>query len=261
MGKHAKPSGAEQFDTYYRGVFGQRWDALRAALGKERSPIAFTDGLTTPYFLDEASLWAARLLPVHEGDQVLDMCAAPGGKTLVIASQLRGTGRLVSNDRSADRRNRLLSVIKDHLPAPWQNAVTVTGYDAAQWGIHQQEAFDAILLDAPCSSERHVLTSPSALSQWSPSRPKRLAIGQFAMLCSALEAVKVGGVILYSTCAITPEEDEMVIQKLSERRKGRFSLLPTRLPQGEARSFGSIILPDTAEGRGPMYVCMIRRES
>jgi 16S rRNA C967 or C1407 C5-methylase (RsmB/RsmF family) len=81
------------------------------------------------------------------------------------------------------------------------------------------------------------------------------------MLCSALEAVKVGGVILYSTCAITPEEDEMVIQKLSERRKGRFSLLPTRLPQGEARSFGSIILPDTAEGRGPMYVCMIRRES
>ncbi|MDI9456241.1 MAG: hypothetical protein QM442_10410 [Spirochaetota bacterium] len=113
------------------------------------------------------------------------------------------------------------------------------------------------MLDAPCSSERHVLSDEKALKDWSPSRPKRLAVNQFAMLASALEAVVPGGLILYSTCSINPLENEEVIAKLEKRRAGRFEEL--HLDRGEKRSFGSIILPDVSDGKGPLYMCLIRR--
>jgi 16S rRNA C967 or C1407 C5-methylase (RsmB/RsmF family) len=260
MGKRSKPTGSELFDIYYRTLFGNRWGVLKEALLKERSPVPFSNGLQVPYYLDEASVLAANLLPVKEGDSVLDMCAAPGGKTLVIASRLHGTGRLVSNDRSAERRNRLLKVTRECINPAWLDTITVTGHDASKWGLYETLAYDAVLLDAPCSSERHVAVSQSALSQWSPSRPKRLAIAQFAFLCSALEAVKVGGTILYCTCAITPEEDEDVVAKLFVKREGRFSLPQFDVPYAESRPYGKIIMPDTADGRGPLYVCLIRRE-
>ncbi len=223
------------------------------------NPIALTQGLLKPYYLDEASLLAASLLPVKEGDSVLDMCAAPGGKTLVLALKLQGTGSLVSNDRSATRRGRLKNVIEEHLSPAMRKNITVTGHDASRWGLYQQMAYDHILLDAPCSSERHVLNDPQALAQWSPARPKRLAVQQFAMLAAALEAVQVGGTILYSTCAIAPCEDAGVIQKLVEKRSGRFELLDIDVPYSEPCAYGSIILPDTAQGRGPLYFCHLRR--
>jgi len=261
MGKRLKPTGDVLFNAYYQEAYPQRWENLKQALLKERSPIAFSDGLSQPYFLDEASIIAASQLPLHEGDSVLDMCAAPGGKTLVLASRLKGTGHLTSNDRSSERRNRLIKVVKDHVPASWQASITVTGYDASTWGLHEQNAYDAVLLDAPCSSERHVIADAKALAEWTPARPKHLAIQQFALLCAALEAVKIGGIIVYCTCAITKEEDEDVIAKLFVKRQGRFSLPSFTAPFAEPRRFGNIILPDSADGRGPLYFCLIRRET
>ncbi len=249
------------FEKTYRELYGNRWDSLKSALLEPRNPIPFTDGLVQPYFLDEASLIAASALPVQKGDHILDMCAAPGGKSLVLASKLGGTGTIVCNDRSPQRRARLACVIKTHLPQQWQNTITITGHDASSWGIHEKEAYDKVLLDAPCSSERHVLVDQKALFQWSPARPRHLSIQQFAMLCAALEAVKVGGCILYSTCAIHPEENEKVIQKLEKKRSGRFEVIPLSSPLAEPRSFGQIILPDSSQGKGPLYFCLIRRKA
>lgn len=226
---------------------------------EEHRQVALGFPLLQPYFLDEASKLAADILPVHKGDSVLDMCAAPGGKTLVLATKLAGTGSLVSNDRSATRRARLRTVLEDHLPQELRQNIIVTGHDASRWGLHEQEAYDHVLLDAPCSSERHVLNAPQALGEWSASRPKRLSVQQFAMLAAALEAVKIGGTVLYSTCAIAPIEDEQVIAKLFDKRKDRFELLETDVAFAEKRTYGSIILPDTAEGRGPLYFCHLRR--
>jgi 16S rRNA C967 or C1407 C5-methylase (RsmB/RsmF family) len=260
MGKKQKEKDGEAlFEETYSQLYGSRWPALRQALLCERKPIAFADGLTAEYHMDEASVLVADLLGVRSGDRVLDLCAAPGGKTLVLASRLQGTGMLTSNDRSSARRARLRQVIESHLPQTWQESVRVTAHDAAKWGLHEQQAYDKILLDAPCSSERHVLCDPSALRKWTPSRPKHLAIQQFAMLASALEAVKVGGYILYSTCAITPLENEQVIEKLLSRRKGRVELVPIEVPYGEQRQVGSAILPDSSDGKGPLYCCLIRR--
>ncbi|HPB42260.1 MAG TPA: RsmB/NOP family class I SAM-dependent RNA methyltransferase [Sphaerochaeta sp.] len=245
------------FDEYYRVFYQDRWESLKSALLEERKPVAYTEGLLKPYYLDEASIAAARALGVSEGDRVLDLCAAPGGKTLVLATALKGSGSLTANDRSSARRARLRDVINDHLAEQDRANITITGHDAARWSLYEQDAYDRILLDAPCSSERHVLSDEKALKDWSPSRPKRLAVNQFAMLASALESVVPGGLILYSTCSINPLENEEVIAKLEKRRAGRFEEL--HLDRGEKRSFGSIILPDVSDGKGPLYMCLIRR--
>jgi 16S rRNA C967 or C1407 C5-methylase (RsmB/RsmF family) len=250
----------QRFDEYYSNYYKDRWPTLKEALLLKANPIELKEELEKPYYMDEASIICAKLLPINEGDLVLDMCAAPGGKTLILASQLKGSGYLVSNDRSSKRRARLHNVIKEHLKDSYQSNIKVTAHDSSKWGIFEKNVYDKVLLDAPCSSERHVLSTPSALELWTKNRPKHLAIQQFAMLASALDAAKPGGYVLYSTCAITPQEDEDVIEKLFKKRKGKFSLIDFDAEFAEKRKYGSIILPDNAEGRGPLYFCLIKKE-
>lgn len=249
------------FDEFYTSLYEDRWPDLREALSQPGTPIEFSDGLVRPYYLDEGSLLAVGQLPISDGDTVLDMCAAPGGKSLVLATHLPHTGSLVSNDRSSQRRIRLRRVLDDHLPHSIRERVSVTSHDATRWGLYEQEVYDSVLLDAPCSSERHVLQDPKALAQWSPARTKHLAIQQFAMLAAALEAVKIGGSILYSTCSISPHENEAIIAKLEKKRQGRFEEILIDLPIAERLSHGYIIMPDCAEGRGPLYFCLLRRDA
>lgn len=232
---------------------------LREALLQPTNPIAFSEGLSQPYFLDEGSVIAAQSLPITDGDTVLDMCAAPGGKSLVLATRLKTRGTLVSNDRSRQRRFRLRKVLDQHLTLHVRQRVSITSHDASRWGLYEQKQYDAVLLDAPCSSERHVLQDIKALSQWSPARTKHLAIQQFAMLAAALEAVKIGGYILYCTCSISITENEGIIEKLGKKRAGRFEEIPILESFAEQASHGSIIMPDTAKGRGPLYYCLLRR--
>ena len=265
MGKTKHTQGQERFESWYSGIYGERWPVLREALLKETNPVSLSDRLQTPYYMDKASILAANMLPISENNSVLDMCAAPGGKTLSIALRLNGHGLLVSNDRSASRRNRLIKVLDDCLSPELRAAVKVTGHDSTTWSLHEKDAYDRILLDAPCSSERHVLTDPKALSQWSPNRPKQLAVQQFAMLAAALDAARDGGFILYSTCSICPLENEQIIDKLAKRRAGRFEevdLLQTH-PElkdlSEGLPHGRIVLPDVQDGSGPLYFCLIRK--
>ena len=286
MSKKAKQelSGSEKFDAYYSEIYGSRWPALKAAMLEESKPVSLGDYLTSgelcscnsgsqggeailsePYYMDKASIWAASILPVSANNKVLDMCAAPGGKTLVLATKLSGKGKLISNDRSAQRRTRLSKVISTCLPEALRQNITVTGHDSTTWSLYEKDVYDCVLLDAPCSSERHVLTDPSALSIWSPSRPKHLAIQQFAMLCAALDAAVNGGYILYSTCSINPVENEMVIDKLFKKRSGLFEevsiteVSPFVASKSEQRPHGRIVLPDVASSCGPLYFCLLKK--
>ena len=265
MAKAVKASGQERFDQYYGEIYGNRWPVLRDALLKETNPVSLSDKLAEPYYMDKASILAASMLPISENCSVLDMCAAPGGKTLSIALRLNGKGKLISNDRSASRRNRLISVLDTCLTPDLRSVVKVTGHDSTMWSLHERDEYDRILLDAPCSSERHVLTDSKALSIWSPNRPKQLSIQQFAMLAAALDAAKAGGYILYSTCSICPLENELVIDKLSRKRSGLFEEVdllvshPELSGKAESLSHGFIVLPDVQDGAGPLYFCLIRK--
>ena len=267
MAKREKPSGGQRFEQYYGEIYGQRWPVLRQALLQPSNPISLSDRLIEPYYMDKASILAASILPISETNSVLDMCAAPGGKTLSIALRLEGKGSLTANDRSASRRNRLLNVIHSCLPEELRSNIKVTGHDSTKWSLYEKNAYDRILLDAPCSSERHVLTDQSALSIWSPNRPKLLSIQQFAMLASALDAAKEGAYILYSTCSICPMENESVIEKLHSKRNGLFEEIdmlishPELEKLSEKREHGRIVLPDTQDGAGPLYFCLIRKRN
>lgn len=261
MAHKDKDDGKTKFENYYSLIYKDRWSSLKEALLKESTTVSLSDKLVTPYYMDEASIIAASQLPVKEGNHVLDMCAAPGGKTLVLALKLNGTGSLKSNDRSADRRGRLHKVIEDCLPQNFRQNITITGHDSTKWSLYEKDAYDCVLLDAPCSSERHVLNDEKALSIWSPNRPKTLAITQFAMLAAALDAVKVGGYILYSTCSINHVENEDIIAKLYSKRSGRFEEIPLDDNLSQQLEHGRIILPDVCENKGPLFFCLLRRIS
>ncbi|MBN1647490.1 MAG: RsmB/NOP family class I SAM-dependent RNA methyltransferase, partial [Spirochaetales bacterium] len=114
-------------------------------------------------------------------------------------------------------------------------------------------------LDAPCSSERHVLGSPVHLGQWSPSRSKRLAVQQFAMLAAALDAVKPGGLIIYSTCSIAPQENDDIIARLHKKRAGLFETVPPGNDYGEPTAYGRQVFPDSCNGAGPLYFAKVRK--
>jgi 16S rRNA C967 or C1407 C5-methylase (RsmB/RsmF family) len=253
--------GEAAFRVRYVSLFGERWPALETALASPPDSLAFeaAEGLP-PYYLDSASVFAASALESKPGDRILDACAAPGGKSLVLASRLGKGSRLIANELSADRRRRLRGVLDLHLDGETRSRVEVSGRDAAAMCRSFESSFDAILLDAPCSSERHVLADAKALAEWSPSRVRNLAMRQWSLLSSALIMLKDGGCIVYSTCALSPEENDGVVARAAAKLGP--ALVFDELDygeRGEATRFGLMILPDKALGAGPMYICRMRK--
>ena len=260
MKKKNKTGGEVKFDKFYFDLYAERWPRLKEALLKESEEKVSPEGLKEPYYMDTSSLLTASLLPVTPSSTVLDMCAAPGGKSLVLALNMEGKGLLVSNDRSPERRRRMRNVFSSCLPEK-SVEIKITGYNAESWGLYEKDMYDCILLDAPCSSERHVINDPKYLSLWTPSRPKRLEITQYAMLSSALMAAKENGYILYSTCSINSGENENNIAKLLSRHSDEVDIVDISVENSEKRKYGSIILPDSSGGLGPMYFCLLQKRS
>ena len=248
------------FEEYYEKLMGSRWPGLRKSLLLPAATLPYNEGLLKPYMMDRASVLAATSLRLPEaGGIILDACAAPGGKSLVLASRMGSGASLLSNELSAQRRRRLIKVLDEHLDAQTRGRVRVSGFDAGKLGGKKSEwnRFDAILLDAPCSSERHVIQSTKALAQWTPARPRSLAKRQWALLSAAFLLLKSGGSLVYSTCALSPEENDGPVSRLFEKYGAEVELDPPDFPEGEKTSFGRLILPDNGEaggGMGPMYV-------
>lgn len=260
-GNRAKRGGGA-FDEFYRMVWGGRWDALRECLLKPAAPTPYEDGLAKPYLLDRASILAALALTLPGEGTILDACAAPGGKSLVLASRMPQDVKLLSNELSAERRRRLVNTLDNHLCPERRRRVTVSGFDMGKEGGRKSERsrYDAILLDAPCSSERHVIQSPKALSEWTPARPRFLAHRQWALLSSAFLLLKEGGDLVYSTCTINPEENDGPAARLMKKYRDEIEINPLDIPGGEKTEYGRLILPDRSGGMGPMYIARFRKK-
>ncbi len=265
--------GAQGFEKYYASIFAERWEKLKAALLQENDGVPFDAGAKN-YFLDSASVLAALTLPLDGAKKILDMCAAPGGKTLVLARRMEADAELFSNELSFERKCRLERVVSEHLFPDVKERVKITCGDGALLCKKQDAIYDAILLDAPCSSERHVISSPKHLQEWSPARVRSLAMRQWSLLSSAFRILKSGGFLLYSTCAISDEENSCVAKKLLEKFKGKvravefdeirilqeknakkipelFSAI--EFPSFEKNEFGFSVLPDAQKNSGPIY--------
>jgi len=163
------------------------------------------------YYLQEPSaMTPASLLPIKPGDRVLDLCAAPGGKSTELAARLRGEGVLVSNDISNSRAKALLKNLelfgaKNILvvsEAPNKLSEYFTGY------------FDQILVDAPCSGEGMFRKSPAIMKNWEQYGTEYYHKLQQEILPQAVAMLRPGGYLLYSTCTFSPEENEGSVQEV-----------------------------------------------
>lgn len=265
--KQQKKSGEELFEEYYSQLFGTRWQSLKDALLGEPIYCEYNAGGEKPYFLDPGSVMAAQSLPLKDAEKLLDMCAAPGGKTLVLADNMEEDASLDSNERSPDRKQRLDRVVAESLPVSVSKRIKTSCSDCATWCRRQTECYDRILLDAPCSSERHVLADPKYLAQWTPNRIKTLSMEQWALLSSGWRLLKPEGYLLYATCALSPKENDQVVERLFKKfddvekaepnfegQKIKFSFIP------EHTLYGYHVLPDTCAGAGPLYFSLLRKK-
>lgn len=165
------------------------------------------------YIQEPSATSAVELLGVEKGDFVLDLCAAPGGKSTQIGAKLDGTGLLWSNEIVRNRANILLSNIER---MGISNAV-VSSERPDRLCEQLAGKFDRVLVDAPCSGEGMFRKNNEAQLEWSVEHVKSCAQRQLNILNSAKLALKDGGVMVYSTCTFSREENEEVIERfLSE---------------------------------------------
>lgn len=281
------------FEDHFSKVYQERWPAILHALTRSEKqilrPNLFIDrrdsvnaeacefltgcfwkpesfklekneqGIYSYYVMDPASMIVALALEAQPEEQILDLCAAPGGKTLVIAEKMQ-EGILVSNEVSESRRERLNRVLHEYIPKEKRLFIHTKGLDGNQYGLRQPSVFDRVLADVPCSGERHLLENPKEFAEWTVKRTKNLAVRQYSLLSSAWLAVKPQGRIVYSTCSISPQENDEVVAKLIKKRKPQILRLSwlDRFHFLEKTEFGYQILPDRS-GFGPMYFSIIEK--
>lgn len=166
------------------------------------------------YYLQEPSaMFPAATLPVRPGDRVLDLCAAPGGKSTELAARLQGKGLLVSNDISASRCKPLLR----NLERFGFTNTFVCSQSPQDLAERFPAYFDKILIDAPCSGEGMFRKDPSLINNWNADSNDTYSSLQKEIVHSALHMLKPGGDLLYSTCTFSPKENEEVIAYLLEQ--------------------------------------------
>ncbi|XP_035484015.2 tRNA (cytosine(34)-C(5))-methyltransferase, mitochondrial [Scophthalmus maximus] len=164
------------------------------------------------YLLNSASLLPVLALQVRDGEKVLDLCSAPGGKALAIM-QCATPELLCCNEPDPNRRDRLAKTLESFLPRSLHSKVIVSAQDGQCFGQSEAATYDKVLVDAPCSNDRSWLYSCS--SQQGEQRLKeraRLPALQAQLLSSALSAVRPGGLVVYSTCTLSNSENYAVVE-------------------------------------------------
>lgn len=176
------------------------------------------------YYIQEPSaMGPAALLAPKPGERVLDLCAAPGGKTTELASYLKGEGLLVSNEIHPARA-KILSSNVERMGIP--NAL-VLNEDSGKLKGYFGSFFHRILVDAPCSGEGMFRKNPDAIGEWSLENVKMCANRQAEILDNAAQMLLPGGALVYSTCTFAREENEDTIEAFLQRHTD-FSLVEQR---------------------------------
>ncbi|MCF7866190.1 RsmB/NOP family class I SAM-dependent RNA methyltransferase [Candidatus Woesearchaeota archaeon] len=164
------------------------------------------------YVQDAASMLPPVVLNPEPESLVLDMCAAPGSKTSQVASYMNNTGLIVANDFQGKR----LSSLGINLQRCGVHNTIITRMDGNR--IKKQgDGFDFIMVDAPCSGTGTLRRNPKIASMWSPGLVKRMASTQKQLLFRAFDILRPGGILVYSTCTLEPEENEAIVSCLLEQ--------------------------------------------
>jgi NOL1/NOP2/sun family putative RNA methylase len=197
--------------------------AFRLPLGtRPGKSLAF---LTGQYHVqEEVSLLPVVLLDPRPGERILDLCAAPGNKTVQAAVRMGDRGAVIANDKS----RRRLGVVRRNLERLGVTCVAVTVADGASlprsWGL-----FDRVLADVPCTCEGTTRRNPEVAWRWQLS-PLDQSKKQLPLLDKAVQHTRPGGRVVYSTCTYAPEENEAVVDAALRRYGSELRLLPAEIP-------------------------------
>ena len=213
------------------------------------------------YVMDLASLYPVLALSLHPSDEVFEMCAAPGGKAFAMLQMVRSEegGALALNDAVASRVQRLHHVVRKCVRKGVLHSVRITKRKGEAWG--EQSIYNKVLVDAPCSSDRHNIDKWVAKNQCWPESAKYKRL-QGSLLLSALHAVKAEGVVVYSTCTMSAEENDAVVQDaMGSAQKCGYGIDvvdPLSRAQFEGKvehtEHGKLITPSTTLNVGPMFL-------
>ena len=219
------------------------------------------------YYIQEPSAMAvAELAAPEPGERVLDLCAAPGGKTTHLAALMEGQGLLVSNEIHPARA-KILSANVERMGI---SHGVVTNETAERLSERFPGFFDRIVVDAPCSGEGMFRKEEQALIQWSPENVRHCRVRQQAILSEAAKMLRPGGTLVYSTCTFAPEENEGSVSAFLDSHPD-FSVkaVPAYAGFGPGRPEWSESRADTAgtfrlwphrlDGEGH-YVAVLRKE-
>ena len=225
-------------------------------------PDSFSAGKTAAhlagaYYVQEASAtFPVIALEVRPGEKVLDLCAAPGGKSTQIAAALKGEGLLVANEIIPSRA----AVLSQNIERLGVKNAIVLNHDPRDFEDRFCGWFDKILVDAPCSGEGMFRKSPDAAREWTPDSPAACAARQAEILNSAFKMLKPGGVLVYSTCTLNAKENEETVARVLDAH-ANIQLYPIKaqIPQpkllgvnaSDAVIDGTVrIMPHLADGEG-----------
>ena len=175
------------------------------------------------YLQDEASQLVAHEMEVKPGERVLDLCAAPGGKTTLMADRSGDSAFIVAADRSETRMATLVNTMKLHE----LKSIKPVILNALETLPFAERNFDKLLVDAPCSGTGTLRRNPEIRWRLTPPDVGKFAEQQKLILIRAAEMVKPGGRLIYSTCSVEPQENEEVIEEVMARDE-RFQLVKTR---------------------------------
>lgn len=166
----------------------------------------------------------ASLLDPKPDEIILDMSAAPGSKTTQIASRMQERGVLIANDMQEKR----LWTLNTNLQRSGVINTIITKKVGQWFSRHMTERFDRVLIDAPCTAQGTIRKDPSALEYCSADNIGKMSRLQIELLSAAIDATKVGGRIVYSTCTLTPEENESVIHQILNKFVDQLEVIDPR---------------------------------
>ncbi|WAR07102.1 NSUN4-like protein, partial [Mya arenaria] len=224
------------------------------------------------FMLDASSILPVLALDLHAGNRLLDLCAAPGGKGLAALQTLK-PDQVLCNDISKSRLNRLKSIMRLYVPDEHRVRIKTTLRDGQKF---TQQEFDKVLVDVPCNTDRHSVLD-GGRNLFSPARiQERIGLPklQTELLLSGLQCVKVGGCVVYSTCTLSPAQNDGIVQSALDRlwRETNISveiedlaefrhIFSDTLSFYDSCRFGQLVIPSLSKNFGPMYFCRIRRIS
>ena len=169
------------------------------------------------YIQDPSAMMVASILPIYPGDKVIDIAAAPGGKSFQVATRLGESGLLIANDLNYTRAKVLSSNVEKY---GFKN-VYVTSNTSSDLVKYHAGTFDKVILDAPCSGEGMFRKDELAKNDWTFDKVTACALTQKQLIIDSYKLLKKGGMMIYSTCTFSTEENEQVIKHLLANSKAK----------------------------------------